>query len=591
VSHHLFAILTILLLSGPVCAQSSSGTLNFFGSFEPTGGTDLSDATGLTWSPTQDGVIGAADGDLTPFGPPAPRNPGEAISLADISLTSFSTVDPFLTSTDTESGDILTFALTSMTVVKQEVDHIILVGEGTYSLTGFDTTTAAFLFEGFYDDFDGYTYIANTHDGPLTPPDITFQVGFFDVGGVEIGETGEASQLISNLGETPVEVTLIERCKGTSAEFTSNLEPPLIIGKNQGALWTVTYEPVDAGEDNGCFVVESNDPDESPLEMSVTGTALSPMQGNLAVGDGPGLPYFLPTGGAANTSLVDATGFTFHGILGITEATGDFIKLPQVFFFNFTFEPFAGPEMVFGLGQTRFDLIDFEIETRTENELVLDGYGNFRDTNIIKRWALSPVTFRFESTGWNESKGGWDYQAEFNSFSGGFPTIWLDPSGVNFGPEAVDGTNTREVTVRNLGGLDLNVGPISLCDGTSAEFGWSPVGLFTVAPSETQVLTLTYQPDGEGADAGCLSIPSNDQEDDPMELAVSGKGVICTLSDIVLAGEVVDQAEEIVACDSITVGDDTDLLLAVLVAGGSVAFTDEVAVHQLTVVIDPDLQP
>lgn len=93
------------------------------------------------------------------------------------------------------------------------------------------------------------------------------------------------------------------------------------------------------------------------------------------------------------------------------------------------------------------------------------------------------------------------------------PDINLSPLSLDFGAVAAGGSATLNASIQNLGAADLNVTLINLCAGTSTEFSWLPVAPFTVTPSTSQTLAVTYAPVDEGIDSGCLAISSNDPDE------------------------------------------------------------------------------
>ena len=105
------------------------------------------------------------------------------------------------------------------------------------------------------------------------------------------------------------------------------------------------------------------------------------------------------------------------------------------------------------------------------------------------------------------------------------PSISLNPSSLTFGSIVVGTTAMQTSDVTNTGTADLNVTDIALCTGTSTEFTWSPPAPFTLTPGSTQTLTVTYAPVDTGTDTGCINISSNDPNNNPVVLNLSGSGV------------------------------------------------------------------
>lgn len=107
------------------------------------------------------------------------------------------------------------------------------------------------------------------------------------------------------------------------------------------------------------------------------------------------------------------------------------------------------------------------------------------------------------------------------------PVINLNPSALDFGTAAVGGVPAvRTTSIQNTGTADLNVTGIALSAGTSSEFTFAPAAPFTVAPSASATLTVTYTPVDAGTDTGSLTINSNDPAHPSVTLAVTGTGTV-----------------------------------------------------------------
>ncbi len=84
---------------------------------------------------------------------------------------------------------------------------------------------------------------------------------------------------IDNTGTGTLSVTSIAPAPGTSAEYSAT---PAVFQVNPGASQAVavSYCPVDLTTDNGSLVIVSNDPDENPLTLAVSGAGIPPPVGN-----------------------------------------------------------------------------------------------------------------------------------------------------------------------------------------------------------------------------------------------------------------------------------------------------------------------
>jgi PKD repeat protein len=105
------------------------------------------------------------------------------------------------------------------------------------------------------------------------------------------------------------------------------------------------------------------------------------------------------------------------------------------------------------------------------------------------------------------------------------PDINLSSNSLNFSQVEVGQTQSRTTVVKNIGTAMLNVTGITPCDGTSAEYTWSPDTLM-LASGAGQTLTVFYNPADQNSDEGCLEIASNDPDENLVLLNLTGSGFI-----------------------------------------------------------------
>lgn len=85
---------------------------------------------------------------------------------------------------------------------------------------------------------------------------------------------------IQNKGDADLLVGPVERCDGTSDEFTFALGGTLVPARRSADL-SVTYRPTDEGGDDGCLEIQSNDPDDPVVELRLAGAGARPAGGGL----------------------------------------------------------------------------------------------------------------------------------------------------------------------------------------------------------------------------------------------------------------------------------------------------------------------
>ncbi len=111
--------------------------------------------------------------------------------------------------------------------------------------------------------------------GDIINPDIALVPTELAFGNVAIGSPRTLSADIQNLGNGDLSVETIDLCPGTSMEYSFMADmTPFIVPPGGSRSVSVTYDPVDLGDDVGCLVITSNDPDEPFVELGLSGTGV-----------------------------------------------------------------------------------------------------------------------------------------------------------------------------------------------------------------------------------------------------------------------------------------------------------------------------
>ena len=104
------------------------------------------------------------------------------------------------------------------------------------------------------------------------------------------------------------------------------------------------------------------------------------------------------------------------------------------------------------------------------------------------------------------------------------PDISVAPTSHDFGDVKVNESSSVTVTISNTGGSDLAIGQLALTDGDFIISSDNCSNL-TVAASDNCTVTITFEPQTEGAKSATLSIPSNDSDTPTVEFTLSGNGI------------------------------------------------------------------
>ncbi len=119
-----------------------------------------------------------------------------------------------------------------------------------------------------------FTVTATVSGGtPPAQPDIDVQPTALDFGTVTVGSTADRTLTVRNVGSAPLTVT---RMTLDNPRFTI-VSPATPFTVNAGGQQTVTvrFAPTSAGPQSGTLRIESNDPDEATVSVSVTGQGVA----------------------------------------------------------------------------------------------------------------------------------------------------------------------------------------------------------------------------------------------------------------------------------------------------------------------------
>ncbi|BDG01306.1 choice-of-anchor D domain-containing protein [Anaeromyxobacter oryzae] len=138
------------------------------------------------------------------------------------------------------------------------------------------------------------------------------------------------------------------------------------------------------------------------------------------------------------------------------------------------------------------------------------------------------------------------------------PKIAVSPTALAFGNVTSGATSAKTFTISNTGSATLT-GSVARASGTSAEYTFTPA-TFSVAAGGSQTVTVTYAPVDTTADAGSLTVTSNDTTSPSVAVSLSGTGVAAPAPSIALSPSTL-------ALGTVTVGSSASLTTQVKNAG------------------------
>jgi len=111
------------------------------------------------------------------------------------------------------------------------------------------------------------------------------------------------------------------------------------------------------------------------------------------------------------------------------------------------------------------------------------------------------------------------------------PDISISPPSLEFGDVMIGYSSDQTVTVSNEGSEDLTIGTIASADSLAEPFALVTDGCSgqTISLGGNCTITLRFSPTSEGVFADTFDIPSDDPDEDPLVVNVSGTGITTAL--------------------------------------------------------------
>ena len=314
-------------------------------------------------------------------------------------------------------------------------------------------------------------------------PDIEVTPLLVDFGLVDAGQVVTDAVMISNVGTADLQVDA-PVLTGSQEFSLSAAQFPVTIAAGASELILVHYAPVDLSADSGQIAISSDDPDEPVVVVDLLGSTSPSPDIHLV----PTLLQFglvLP----GNSVSMDAS----VSNLGTADLTLGSLWLNAGAEFSLAVDP-SGAVLAPG------DATTVQVTYAPTNQGM--------DSGVVEIPSDDP-----------------DEPVVFLVLSGSeqpIPDIVVTPTLVDFGQVAVGQSLTELVTVSNVGGVDLQVTGLTLSG--SAEFSVAAAALpGAIGPGGQEIVEVTYTPVDDVADAGTLSVASDDPDEPVVDVALSGE--------------------------------------------------------------------
>ncbi len=481
---------------------------------DPDEGTYTVTLNGTGTGPDINVQVGGSDVGTHDFGP---SNIGVAVGPTTFTIQNTGTGPLTVSGYTLSAGDFAGTLATPVTIPGP--------GSATFDITFTPTATGlrTATIELTSDDPDEGTYTV-TLNGTGTSPDINVQVGGSDVGTHDFGPSnigvavGPTTFTVQNIGDGPLTVSGFSVSVGDFSASTP-LGVPVTIPGPGSATFEITFTPTATGLRSATIELTSDDPDEGTYTVTLNGTGTSPDINVQVGGSDVGTHDFGPSNvGVAvgpTTFTVQNTGDGPLTVSNYTLSAGDFagtlatpvtIPGPGSATFDITFTPTAT-----GLRSATIELTSDDPDEGTYT-VTLNGTGTSPDINV--------------------QVGGSDITAH------DFGTVYQPLTSI---PVAF--------TIQNTGGGSLNISGSSLSGANQSDFTVSGLTTGAIAAGSSRTFTIIFTPGGTGARTASLSISSDDPDENPYDIALSGTGGAAAAPEINLKIGAADYPSGTGACD------------------------------------------
>lgn len=329
------------------------------------------------------------------------------------------------------------------------------------------------------------------------------------------------------VGQSGTEVVFTIRSAGTG---TLNLTSATLVGPNLGdftlsgpavtelasgetTTFTVNFSPTAVGARNASVSILSNDGDESPFELPLVGTG-SVLLPEIAIE-------------RAGSNLTDGSSTVS---LGTNVPVGT-----QGSVFSFTIRN-TGNAALTGLALTKVggNAGDFAITAPLVTSLAPQGSTTFTARFTPTAGGNRSTTLRVASNDADENP--FDINLVGSAFvpvpeiqvSHPANTALTDGQGsLPFGKVVVKKSSApKQITILNSGTAPLTGLALSVAGTHAADFKATGLTASTLAPGQSATFNIAFQPSARGARTAVVRVASNDADENPFDITVSGTGVL-----------------------------------------------------------------
>lgn len=338
-------------------------------------------------------------------------------------------------------------------------------------------------------------------------------VNVLEIGPTEVGTFVSTGVTITNSGTGNMQGMAITLDGVNAADFRFNAAPPAVLAPGASFPCSVSFSPQIVGIRNAKLRIASNDPDENPFDIPLSGICEPPPVPDIAVDppsgptltDGTSIIVFdtLPLGSQSATQsfTIRNEGKRYLQNLAISKAGSNPAEFILSNFFKTTFMP----------GESATFTVRFSPSTLGDRSAILRIQSNDPDESPfdIQLFGVCSASPVFPEIAIQASDG--------SPMTDGV-------SSDSFGPVGTNESLIRNFTITNSGAAALTNLAFAVDGAHAADFEVSGPGSTVILPGTSATCSVTFSPGALGDRTARLQIASNDSDENPFEIDLTGTG-------------------------------------------------------------------
>jgi uncharacterized cupredoxin-like copper-binding protein len=340
-------------------------------------------------------------------------------------------------------------------------------------------------------------------------------------GFVDLGLSASRNFTIRNTGIADLTDLTAATSGSHPSDFVISTFGQTTLAPGEQTTLTVIFFPAKSGNRYAKLHIGSNDPDNNPFVIELTGAGVVPQVPEIAV-EHP-LQTDLVNGSAALAFGDSSIGIKVTKTVtvlntGTAVLTDLAVSLSGANASDFTLGSLGATTLASGTSTTF--TVAFTPSEAGVHEAELQISSNDADEN--------PFNIALGGTGVHPPSP--EIVVEHPSGT----ELEDDMSALAFGDSIIGTPVTKTVTIRNSGTASLSGLAVALGGAVGIDYTLGGLGVSSLAAGASTTFTVTFTPSDEGKSTSTLIISSNDADEDPFEIALSGTGVLPPAPEIVV---------------------------------------------------------